>query len=80
MLVNTPPTIVAESVGAYVSVTSAAEAVDVPPFPLLLTDWTVNVYCVFGLRLVNTYGYTADVCGVPATADTYGVKMLLVAP
>jgi hypothetical protein len=26
------------------------------------------------------YGYTADVCGVPATADTYGVKMLLVAP
>jgi hypothetical protein len=38
MLVNTPPTIVAESVGAYVSVTSAAEATDVPPFPLGLTD------------------------------------------
>lgn len=38
MLVNTPPTIVAESVGAYVSVTSAAEAGDVPPFPLGSTD------------------------------------------
>jgi len=38
MLVNTPPTIVAESVGAYVSVTSAAEAADVPPFPLGFTD------------------------------------------
>ena len=38
MLVNTPPTIVAESVGAYVSVTRAADATDVPPFPLGFTD------------------------------------------
>jgi len=34
MLVNTPPTIVAESVGAYVSVTSAPETIDVPLGPL----------------------------------------------
>ena len=43
MLVKTPPTIVAESVGAYVSVTRAAEATDIPPGPLAFTDWTVNV-------------------------------------
>jgi hypothetical protein len=39
----------------------------------------VNVYDVFGLRPVNTYGYTADVCGDVAT-DGVDVKMLLVAP
>ena len=38
ILVNTPPTIVAESVGAYVSVTRAVEATDVPPGPLGFTD------------------------------------------
>jgi len=38
MLVKTPPTIVAESVGAYVSVTRAAEVTDIPPFPLGFTD------------------------------------------
>lgn len=43
MFVNTPPTTVDESVGAYVSVTRPVEAADVPPFPLGLTDWTVNV-------------------------------------
>jgi hypothetical protein len=49
MFVKTAPdapavTIVVESVGAYVSVTSAADGLDIPPpFPLGLTDWTVNV-------------------------------------
>ena len=38
MLVKTPPTIVAESVGAYVSVTSATEGADIPPDPLGFTD------------------------------------------
>jgi hypothetical protein len=38
MLVKTPPTIVAESVGAYVSVTRGFEATDIPPFPLGFTD------------------------------------------
>jgi hypothetical protein len=49
MFVKTAPdapvvTIVDESVGAYVSVTSAAEGADIPPpDPLGFTDWTVNV-------------------------------------
>jgi hypothetical protein len=39
MFVNTPSTIVDESVGAYVSVTRAAEGTDIPPpDPLGFTD------------------------------------------
>lgn len=39
----------------------------------------MNVYDVFGLRAVNVYGYTADVCIVVVDAGD-DVKMLLVAP
>lgn len=79
MDVNTPPTSVPERVTGFGKVNRAADAMDVEPIPLPLTDWTVNVYDVFGLRSVNTYGYTADVCIVVVdTGDD--VKMLLVAP
>ena len=77
--VNTPPMSVAERVTGFAKVNRAADAIDVEPVPLGLTDWTVNVYDVFGLRPVNMYGYVADVCGDVAT-DGVDVKMLLVAP
>jgi len=54
--VNTPPMSVAERVTGFGKVNRAADAIDVPPFPLALTDWTVNVYDVFGLSPVNRYG------------------------
>jgi hypothetical protein len=47
---------VAERVTGFAKVNRAADAIDVEPFPLALTDWTVNVYDVFGLRPVNVYG------------------------
>jgi hypothetical protein len=79
MDVNTPPMSVPERVTGFGRVNRPADAIDVEPFPLGLTDWTVNVYDVFGLRPVNMYGYVADVCGDVAT-DGVDVKMLLVAP
>lgn len=79
MAVNTPPMSVPERVTGFGKVNRAADAIDVPPFPLALIDRTVNVYDVFGLRPVKMYGYVADVCGDVATAGV-DVNMLLVAP